>query len=639
MSHWPAIISHSGAKARPWTSRRYNGPVPPFNAAELVNFVGFITGAVLYAMLLALVRRTPVRGPESASRDPLPLAAALLGLTWNLGELCAYLLPRTGVTTATVGLAAASFSALGLLAAVVVHSVARTLPRGRAITAGAYSCALGAAVLHIVTVITGDPSSSSLAFTILTICFSIVIVLLAVMTQRQSSGPRTLWMLALALFAISAAHLGRFHGEGRGWLVELAGHHAAIPLAFAILYQDYRFALADLFLKQALPLLALVAVAVGGYTLVASFSTSSSLAVAALLSMWIGTSLLYPWLRRRIVRFVDKVLLGREDYAAVRMSIGQQIAADASIETVLDHACARLGAVLNAHRVAWHRSGERPTLPTPALRVAVPTADPPHYEIALHDLAGGRRLLSDDEALAEAVATLAGRRIDSLRLTDERYERRLREEEMEKLAAEAELKALRAQINPHFLFNALTSIAYLIGASPRRALETLMRLTALLRGVLRSDGEFTTLGREVELVEHYLDIERARFEERLRVRIDVPSSLGNVRVPALILQPLVENAVKHGIGPSTAGGEVEVVATRRGDESVCVLVRNNGAPLADSPVSAPGRHIGLDNVERRLKGHYGGAVSLSLRSSGDGWTVAEMTLPITKERPTSTNAA
>ncbi len=93
-----------------------------------------------------------------------------------------------------------------------------------------------------------------------------------------------------------------------------------------------------------------------------------------------------------------------------------------------------------------------------------------------------------------------------------------REQEMTKLATEAELRALRAQINPHFLFNALTTIGYLIQTAPPRALETLMRLTSLLRGVLRSEGEFTTLGRELDLVEAYLDIERARFEQRLRVR-------------------------------------------------------------------------------------------------------------------------
>src|SRR5205814_5413260 len=186
--------------------------------------------------------------------------------------------------------------------------------------------------------------------------------------------------------------------------------------------------------------------------------------------------------------------------------------------------------------------------------VIVLTADRPRFAIAVAGLTGGRRLLSDDIAALEAIAIAAARRIDAIRITKERYERESREQEIGKLATEAELRALRAQINPHFLFNALTTIGYLIQTAPNRALDTLLRLTALLRGVLRSEGELTTLGRELDLIESYLDIERARFEERLRVRIDVPAALKRLRVPPLLLQPVVENAVKHGIEPRRLGG-------------------------------------------------------------------------------------
>src|SRR5262249_37202262 len=137
----------------------------------------------------------------------------------------------------------------------------------------------------------------------------------------------------------------------------------------------------------------------------------------------------------------------------------------------------------------------------------VPVAEPPSFVIEVGDLVGGRRLLSDDRAALDAVAALAGRRIEAIRRTRARHTRDLGEQEIAKLATEAELRALRAQINPHFLFNALTTIGYLIQTAPPRAIDTLMRLTALLRSVLRSEGEFTTLGRELELVEAYLDIE------------------------------------------------------------------------------------------------------------------------------------
>ncbi len=210
----------------------------------------------------------------------------------------------------------------------------------------------------------------------------------------------------------------------------------------------------------------------------------------------------------------------------------------------------------------------------------VPTTDEPRYVVRIGELTGGRRLLSDDLALVESLLDAAARRIDQIRLTHERYEVQLREEEMLKLTAEAELKALRAQVNPHFLFNALTTIGYLIETAPPRALNTLMQLTALLRGVLKSEGEFTTLGRELELVEHYLKIEHERFEERLRVRIDVPQALRAIRIPTLVLQPLVENAIKHGVAPSRTGGDVEVsAAITRTARSLRIAVRNTGAPL------------------------------------------------------------
>ena len=165
-------------------------------------------------------------------------------------------------------------------------------------------------------------------------------------------------------------------------------------------------------------------------------------------------------------------------------------------------------------------------------------------------LTAGRRLLSDDRAALETIAVRLGRRIDALRITRERYERELHEQEISKLATEAELRALRSQINPHFLFNALTTIGYLIQTSPTRALETLMRLTSLLRGVLRSEGELTTLGREIEIVEAYLEIERAQIRRTTaRVASTSPPRSRTSGCRRSLLQPLVENAVKHGIAP------------------------------------------------------------------------------------------
>ncbi|MBO0858797.1 MAG: histidine kinase, partial [Chloracidobacterium sp.] len=280
---------------------------------------------------------------------------------------------------------------------------------------------------------------------------------------------------------------------------------------------------------------------------------------------------------------------------------------------------------------------------TRATTILAPTAEPPQYRLTIGEMAGGRHLMSDDVAFLEAVVVMVARRIDAARVTHERCARDLREQEATKLATEAELRALRAQVNPHFLFNSLTTIGYLIQTAPERAFETLMRLTALLRGVLRrSDGEFATLGEEIELIESYLDIERARFEDRLRVTIDAPRETRNHRIPALLIQPLVENAIKHGVSPSRMGGEVVISAqiasgsneTPPGGDTLRISVRDTGLGASQESLIAGRKHgVGLSNVERRLKAHYGDRASFNISSVPGAGTVVELGLPLTFSLP------
>jgi LytS/YehU family sensor histidine kinase len=285
--------------------------------------------------------------------------------------------------------------------------------------------------------------------------------------------------------------------------------------------------------------------------------------------------------------------------------------------------------------------GPPPVGPAAAV-VIVPATEPPRHVITIAALTGGRRLLSDDLVMLEAIAVVVARRIDAIRITEERYDREMREQEMSRLATEAELRALRAQINPHFLFNALTTIGHLIQTAPPRALDTLMRLTALLRGVLRSEGEYTTLGRELEIIESYLDIERARFEHRLLVLIDVPARLRTIRVPSLVLQPVVENAVKHGIAPHRLGGQVTVRATLEGvhpeARQLALVVHDTGAGTTEAALQR-GRKagVGLRNIERRLACQYGDSAWMSIRTTPGEGTTVEIRLPVdagmTQEAP------
>jgi hypothetical protein len=618
---------------------------------ELLNLIGLSTGIALYAMLLAMVIGTRSGRSQGAGLDPLLLATAVLGLVWNVCALPVYELLKVGMAGPFPLLTAVGFSALGLLPAVAVHSVLRRdreRPRDRvslAIMAVAYAASLSAAMLHVRALAEGETVPSAVGMRLLTYTFIALVLPLAIATRGQRRARRALWAAALSIFAVSALHLSQFHQGEPSWPVELLGHHASLPLAVAILYQDFPFALADLFLKRALALLTVVTAAflslaaVGGVASAAAAPLQNARDLGLLVTLWVATALLYSKVRALSSWFVDTVVLRRPDYASLRVALGAVIVAHEEIPRLLDDVCQRLEPALSARAVRWHeiaaalssgvehaeRSGPN------TASVEVPTVDSPRYLIEVWGLTGGRRLLSDDRAFLDVVATLLGRRIDTIRITHERYNREIREQEMAKLATEAELRALRSQINPHFLFNALTTIGFLIQTSPARALETLMRLTALLRGVLRSEGEVTTLGREVDLIEAYLDIERARFEERLRVTIRVPEPLRHLRLPPLLLQPLVENAVKHGIAPERLGGDLLVEARLHevsGHSDLIITVRDTGAGARATELQH-GREerVGLSNIERRLAVQYGAAADLTLRSAPGLGTTATLRIP------------
>jgi two-component system LytT family sensor kinase len=597
-------------------------------APALLHIVGYLTGAALYGMLLVTALR--------ARPTPKPvIGTALLGLVWNVGELATHALDDTGFAAAAAWTAALSYGALGLLAAVAVHAAWQgpaSVPRVAGvrtvrITQAAYACAVVAAVLQLAAAASGRPLPWPAGLLVLTGGLGVLAVALLVGTRHQAHGRRAIWIASLALFAVSALHLGQGHGSAESWITELVGHQASIPLALAVLYQNYRVGFVDLFLKRALALLAVVAIAFAGWSAsawVAGEPNTATPAAGLLLVLWVGTALLFPWIRQRVSAFVDRVLLGRADYATTVERVSVALQRCGSEDDVLRAASHAIAETLDPVQIAWRRldAGDRPG----PQDVTVLTAGGPHHVIAIGPLREGRRLLSDDRLLLGTVAQLAGRRIDAIRLAEERYARQLREGEVRALTTESELRALRAQVNPHFLFNALTTIGYLIQHAPARALSTLLRLTTLLRAVLKSDVEFTTLGQECHLIECYLQIERERFEERLETALDVPEALARTTIPTLIVQPLVENAIKHGITGARDGGRVDVRACLTPDgRRLQIVVSNTGTPL-NGAGSSDG--IGLQNVERRLRCYYGDDAAFVLRSGAQGETRAELTLPL-----------
>jgi len=205
---------------------------------------------------------------------------------------------------------------------------------------------------------------------------------------------------------------------------------------------------------------------------------------------------------------------------------------------------------------------------------------------------------------------------------------RVREERLRELAARSELKALKAQINPHFLFNALNSISALTTIDPEAAQSTLERLASIFRRtLLASEKGSVPLSSELELVDAYLDVERARFGDRLRVEQEVGPGASEVAVPPLILQPLVENAVRHGISPKVEGGVVRIEANLV-DGDLAVRITDDGVGTEGISLdNLDTEGYGLRNIRDRLRTRFGAGEWLAIESREGEGTIVRMTIP------------
>lgn len=202
-------------------------------------------------------------------------------------------------------------------------------------------------------------------------------------------------------------------------------------------------------------------------------------------------------------------------------------------------------------------------------------------------------------------------------------ERERREAQLAITAREAELLAIKSQLQPHFLFNSLNSVVALIDTDAPRAREMVIRLSELLQAALRRmELDDVPLEREMELVRAYLEVEKIRFSSRLGFRIDVTPDAAAIGVPPLILQPLVENAVKHGISPHAEGGDVRVAARLDGGR-LHVEVSDSGGAAE----TAAGAGRGLDLTRRRLEGTYGNDYKLDFHRR-DGRFIVALDLPL-----------
>jgi two-component system, LytTR family, sensor kinase len=206
-------------------------------------------------------------------------------------------------------------------------------------------------------------------------------------------------------------------------------------------------------------------------------------------------------------------------------------------------------------------------------------------------------------------------------------ERELRASQLEAQLTKAHLQTLKSQLQPHFLFNTLHSISALMLTDVVAADRMMTSLSDLLRMSLEDNGtQVTTLGREIEFLDVYLDIEKTRFEDRLRIVFDIAPACLDAQVPHLLLQPLVENAVRHGISRRSSNGEIRVVA-RHKSHNLHIWIRDNGPGLKESSDESSKHGLGLSLTRERLLALYGSSQSCEIRNVSEGGAEVSLRMP------------
>ncbi len=597
----------------------------------LINTLGHAIGVVLFGVFLILA--AGLRRSGGSRRSPLSLLAATLALTWNLASLL--ILSLRDLRGPMPGIAFLGFSALSLLPAVLLHLALSG--RMRPLLAGGYALSATAIGFHIAEWFAAAEELHRRGLEMITFGFGLITLLATAVLWRSRDGrrrktvSRVLGTMSLCLFAMSFVHLAGPH-ERLVWSAELAFHHAGIPLALLVLLQDYRFVLLDAFLRVAANVM-LAALFVGFALAVfppvaagASEALRQTLLALGGCGLLIGYALARGWIQRVLGRLVFR----RPEVEPSIRELRKLSQGESSEEEYQQRAIQRLAEWMDC-RVLRVTSGELPPGEDLLRPVLLPAGRPPAWAEANPEAelvlplrlssqeqrlvffsgrSGGRRFLSEDLDLLSQLSAV---------IVEEAA--RLRRAELDRLVSQAELRALQAQINPHFLFNAFNT---LYGAIPREASAArrmVLNLAEIFRYFLRNDRALIPLEEELRIVESYLEIERLRLGSRLQAELSVEPGLGQYPLPVLSLQPLVENAIKHGIAPRERGGWVKVTIQRCAG-GVEVRVSDSGAGLAASrDGETPSSGVGLANVSQRLKLCYGPAAEIKIERTGEGTAV------------------
>lgn len=562
----------------------------------LVNLLGHSAGALIFGIFLVLLIQDRSR--------LAPRVAAGLAFLWNLCSLI--VLAMEGVNEDVQHLLViAATGALSLLPAVLLDiSLEGRLPWA---SKAGYLLSAAALVLHASEVVPPGVMPHSIALWITAAGFAVLTLVTAALEWRIHVNPRrALASMALLLFALSFSHF-EAQGSLEVWPGELLIHHAGIPLALFVLLQDYRFLLLDAFLRFLTNALLAGLFVLGVSALMPSTGLPERERGLLLIGAF-SAFVLYGFARSWVQRLLTSLIFRRTDPARVIERL--RAAPVTSEDEYLQGAAVAIGQYFGAEVVAQEKA---------EARFVVRSGGSPEHVFGLSRRAGGRRYLSEDLDVLSRFAAEAAVRLESHR-----------EAELKQLVAQAELRALQSQIHPHFLFNALNTLYGLIPKESSGARRTVLDLADILRFFFRTGSAEVPLEEEIRIVKAYLAIESLRLGEKLQYDVTLPAEALHVPIPVLTVQPLVENAVRHGVASRADGGRLQVRA-EVGPTGLAVSVEDDGPGFPGAADRDARPRVGLDNVRQRLRLRYGEDCPLRIESV-PGRTVVSFLVPVGEQR-------
>ncbi len=498
--------------------------------------------------------------------------------------------------------------ATGMLPAVWFHLVSREQPRARLLCGGFYllaacaACAMAGADTGLLPAVWSDTLESAPALEWGVAALLGLIVLAFTPAQSVAARRYRIWtryLLALMLLA-SAATLLQFSPVAR-----LVPDYLLLVFFCVTLYYKERLVFFDVVLKRGV-FLAFSLLALGAISLARPSTRWGQWLMLA--PLWLAS----PWIYGMLASMVDRVWLRRRfTTAEAERRFAAAVQAAENENDLSARSSAAFQEIFEAPAgVCFENVQLKPLCPG-----AIASPIGAHGAVTLAPRSNSLPYLSDDRNLLHSLARTLGVVLENVRFRE-------REGRLRQLASRAELKALRAQINPHFLFNALNAIAGLIHSRPELAEETVEQLAEVFRYTLRkSESEWVRLDEELEFAAAYLRVEEARFGERLRVTMDIDPAATSIHVPSMSIQPLVENAVKHGT--SNVEGQGNVILRVTLDEGgLWVDVYDNGPGFpAGFSIASPGDGHGLRNIAERLSGYYGDSAIVLCENLPEGTRV------------------